>query len=135
MNETPTLQDLQARFQQLELRLADTGASAATQPWDRDMVLILSISCLAFGLVVISLMAYLSLKRRASTLVLRSFSVPLIIVAAVFLVVAGFGERQIAPVIGLLGTIAGYLLGSERGIIERERSTPASKANDAAEKD
>ena len=41
----------------------------------------------------------------------------------VFLIVAGYTEKQIAPVIGLLGTIAGYLLGkssSETGVIEIE---------------
>jgi ABC-type xylose transport system permease subunit len=43
---------------------------------------------------------------------LRAFALVLIIVAAVFLIVAGYTEQQIAPVMGLLGTIAGYLLGS-----------------------
>jgi biopolymer transport protein ExbB/TolQ len=32
---------------------------------------------------------------------------------AVFLVVAGYTDTQIAPVMGLLGTVAGYLLGKE----------------------
>ncbi len=130
MNEAATQQDLQARFNELESRFEAIGAPEVIQQWDRDMVVILSISSLVFGLAVIGMMAYLSLKRRASTLVLRSFSVPLIIVAAVFLVVAGFGERQIAPVIGLLGTIAGYLLGSERASAERDVVTSTPKVED-----
>ena len=38
----------------------------------------------------------------------------LIIVAAIFLVVVGYTSEQIAPVMGLLGAIAGYILGSKR---------------------
>jgi uncharacterized membrane protein len=45
--------------------------------------------------------------------VLRIFGTILIIMLAVFLVVAGYTDTQIAPVMGLLGTIAGYLLGKE----------------------
>jgi len=35
----------------------------------------------------------------------------LIITGALFLVVAGYTDKQMAPVMGLLGTLAGYLLG------------------------
>jgi hypothetical protein len=35
----------------------------------------------------------------------------LIIIAGLFLMTAGYSDQQIAPVIGLLGTIVGYLLG------------------------
>ena len=49
--------------------------------------------------------------------VLRIFGIPLIIVTAVLLVVVGFGEKQISPVIGLLGTVAGYLLGRNTATI------------------
>ncbi len=35
----------------------------------------------------------------------------LVITAGLFLVVTGYSQAQIAPMIGLLGTIAGYLLG------------------------
>jgi hypothetical protein len=39
------------------------------------------------------------------------FGTILIITTSVFLVVAGYSSNQIAPVTGLLGTLAGYLLG------------------------
>jgi hypothetical protein len=42
---------------------------------------------------------------------LKYLSVSLIIVGSLFLVTAGYGNSQIAPIIGLLGTVAGYLLG------------------------
>ena len=41
----------------------------------------------------------------------KYLSVTLIIVGSLFLVTAGYGNTQIAPIIGLLGTVAGYLLG------------------------
>jgi drug/metabolite transporter (DMT)-like permease len=43
--------------------------------------------------------------------ILRTFGILVIIFAAIFLVIAGYSDTQITPVIGLLGTIAGYLLG------------------------
>ena len=50
-------------------------------------------------------------------------------VFAIFLVVAGYSDQQIAPVIGLLGTIAGYLLGKESGrtevTVDRNHETSA----------
>ena len=56
-------------------------------------------------------MTFLLVRKKSAEAILRTFGVTLIITAAVFLVVAGYTEAQIAPVIGLLGAIAGYLLG------------------------
>ena len=44
--------------------------------------------------------------------ILRVFGITFIVPLAVLLIVAGYSENQIAPVIGLLGVIAGYLLGN-----------------------
>ncbi len=87
------------------------SAGAGEAVWDSTLVLTLSLSILCFGLIVLGIMAYLIVKDRDPRAVLRAFGVPLIIVAAIFLVVTGYSRDQIAPVIGLLGTIAGYLLG------------------------
>tara|TARA_R110002124_G_scaffold103352_2_gene252315 strand:+ start:160 stop:552 length:393 start_codon:yes stop_codon:yes gene_type:complete len=72
---------------------------------------LLSCSILIFGLVVLFLIGYLIKVGKDPEDLLRSFGTVLIIIAAVFLIVAGYSEKQIAPVIGLLGTVAGYLLG------------------------
>jgi hypothetical protein len=50
-------------------------------------------------------------KGRDMDAVLRVLGTLTIIIAAIFLVVAGYSDRQVAPAMGLLGTIAGYLLG------------------------
>ncbi|MFI5304451.1 MAG: hypothetical protein ACHQYP_06610 [Nitrospiria bacterium] len=57
--------------------------------------------------------AYLLGKGRNAETVLRTFGTVLIIISAIFLVVVGYNDTQISPVMGLLGTIAGYLLGKE----------------------
>lgn len=80
------------------------------QAWSKDLAQFLGVAVLLFGLISMVLMFILFMRRRSTELVLRAFGVPLIIVSAVFLVVAGYTEQQIAPVMGLLGTIAGYLL-------------------------
>jgi hypothetical protein len=38
--------------------------------------------------------------------------VTLVVIGTLFLIAAGFNNNQIAPAIGLLGTICGYLLGN-----------------------
>jgi len=97
--------------EQLEKAIQTASASQGTQPWTSDLVKFLTISVLLFGLAVIVIMAILVLRKSQTGDVLRLFTVPMVIVAAVFLVVTGFSNSQITPVIGLLGTLAGYVLG------------------------
>lgn len=51
-------------------------------------------------------------KKMDSDQGLRIFAITLIIGSSLFLVTAGYNNDQIAPIIGLLGTVAGYLLGN-----------------------
>jgi len=53
--------------------------------------------------------------------ILRVFGVTLIILGTLFFVTAGFNANQVAPAIGLFGTVAGYLLG--RSIRHNESPT------------
>jgi hypothetical protein len=73
----------------------------------------ISAVVLLFGLIVLLLATYLIGIGKSSESVLRVFGTVLIIVIAVFLVVAGYTSDQIAPVMGLLGTVAGYLLAKD----------------------
>jgi hypothetical protein len=66
-----------------------------------------------FGLVVLS-MQFLLLKRASHTQpedILRLFTVTIIIVGTLALIAVGYSSQQIAPALGLFGTILGYLLG------------------------
>jgi len=68
---------------------------------------------LIFGAVVVGIAAYLIRKETDGQIILKVLATILIITFAVFLIVAGWSDQQIAPAMGLLGTIAGYLLGKD----------------------
>lgn len=72
----------------------------------------LSLEILIFGFAVIAVQ-YLLLKNAKVTAEesLRVYAVTLIIIGTLFAITAGFDSNQIAPAMGLFGTIAGYLLG------------------------
>jgi hypothetical protein len=92
---------------------SDGAVSAVgAQPWTPSLVLWLTISIILFAVIVFAFM-WLCLKaghRPGDTL--RLATMPMVIVAAIFLVLLGFSNEQMTPVIGLLGTLIGYVLGS-----------------------
>lgn len=53
----------------------------------------------------------------------KAFTMTLIVAAALIVIIAGFSDSQIAPIMGLIGTIAGYILGSP------EKSEKVEKPN------
>ncbi|BCU77916.1 hypothetical protein [Luteolibacter sp. LG18] len=96
------------KLQTAETKLAETGANT----WNQTTSLASAGAILAFTLVLFGLMSWLILKgKHAPTILMRTFTVPLVCVMAVILVLVGYSKDQIIPVIGLLGTVAGYLLG------------------------
>lgn len=99
--------------------------------WSVTNAMTISAVVLLFGLIVLLLATYLIRIGKSSESVLRIFGTVLIIVIAVFLVVAGYTSDQIAPVMGLLGTVAGYLLGkdsSPKVAAELKHEDPGGKA-------
>lgn len=73
---------------------------------------LLSIIVLTFGLsVLIFQYALLKHSNASANDVIKGLSLTLIVVGVLFSMTAGFDAQTIAPAIGLLGTIAGYLLG------------------------
>jgi len=93
-------------------------SAQATRSGHTAIEIALSLGVLVFGAVIISL-EILVMLRRAMSWDLWSFKVlglTLVIVAGLFLIVAGYSQNQAAPMMGLLGTVAGYLLGKEGAI-------------------
>ncbi|MEA3186792.1 MAG: hypothetical protein QOD99_622 [Chthoniobacter sp.] len=85
-----------------------------SQPWSPNLVLSLT-GCLVFiGAAAVIAIAIVAKKETNRLAVIRLVGIILIMVIAAVLVVGGFSDRQIATVIGLLGTIAGYLAGSRQ---------------------
>jgi hypothetical protein len=75
----------------------------------------LSIVVLIFGILVILLELFLIKNRKiGSENIIKFLIVTLIIISTLFLITAGYSNDQIAPAVGLLGTIAGYLLGKSQ---------------------
>jgi len=72
---------------------------------------------LVFGLIVCGITAWLMRREEQldSEKVLRLIGVPVIVISAVYILILGYNKEQITPVIGLFGTLAGYLLGRTSG--------------------
>lgn len=72
----------------------------------------LTLVILLFGALVL-LAEYLLLRhaKKSSYELMQLFAVNLIITGTLVLISAGYSAEQIAPAMGLFGTIAGYLLG------------------------
>ena len=113
-----TLDEINLELQRTEATInavSSPSSSSANTPawWSVTSAMTMSAIVLLFGLLVILLATYLIRAGKNAESVLRIFGTILIILVAVFLVVAGYTDTQISPVMGLLGTIAGYLLGKE----------------------
>jgi hypothetical protein len=71
-----------------------------------------SLFILVFGLLMTIIAAFLLTKTTVpSADILRLFTLLVIVTGTLFLVASGYSATDIAPSMGLLGTIAGYLLG------------------------
>jgi hypothetical protein len=115
-----TLDEINEKLAAADEKINQLANSATTQPsapeatwWSVTNAMTMSSIVLLFGLLVILLATYLVRSGQNTESVLRIFGTILIIMVSVFLVVAGYNDTQIAPVMGLLGTIVGYLLGKD----------------------
>lgn len=102
--------------------------------WSTTNAMTLSSAVLVFGFFVILIAAYLIKSGKSAESVLRIFGTILIVVSSLFLVVAGYSDKQIAPVLGLLGTIVGYLLGKEECKKKKEDTVASKKEKDTTER-
>lgn len=97
--------------------------------------LALALGILLFGFVVL-IMQYTLLRRANASPedVLRLFTVTIIIIGTLALIAIGYSSQQIAPALGLFGTILGYLLGrsDER---QRARAPHHNASQDEAARD
>lgn len=114
-------------------QMTPSGGDSGAEPFNFKRILTrfefwLSLLILLFGTVVV--IVQFSLLRKMSfdgNDVLRVFGVTLIIVGTLFLIAAGFGDKQIAPAMGLFGTLAGYLLGKASVDTDENESKSANQ--------
>lgn len=90
-----------------------TANDAGRMPiwWSAQNAMTISAAVLLFGAVVIAIAARNTPQDTPLEAKLRLYGTVMVITMAAFLVVAGYDDNQIAAPLGLLGTIAGYLLG------------------------
>jgi|KBSSwiStaDraftv2_1062776.scaffolds.fasta_scaffold349954_2 hypothetical protein len=89
-------------------------ADQAGQPYSADLIIYLSTSILAVTALALILGSLLLWKRAHSGQeVLRLYGVVIIVGLSTLLLVVGYSNAQLTPIVGLFGAIAGYLLGKE----------------------
>lgn len=89
-------------------------ADIARQPWSVELVMFLSAAVLLF--IVISLLlstALLWRRKYEAPEVLKIFGILSIVGLSALLLITGFSNEQLTPIVGLFGAIAGYLLGKD----------------------
>lgn len=88
-----------------------------------DREFLLSMVAIFFGLIVLIIEYKLLIRANASSgEVLKVLIVSTIVIATMFIISAGYSSEQIAPAIGLFGTIAGYLLGRNEKHLSSKKS-------------
>ena len=82
------------------------------QPWSAELVQFLSSSLLLFSFAALILASVLLWRSKGSPQdILRIFGIIAIIGVSGLLLVTGYSNDQLTPIVGLFGAIAGYLLG------------------------
>jgi hypothetical protein len=84
----------------------------------------LAVFVLLFGAFLAAIQAFLMIKKdfRAHEII-RLSGLTFIVIATLFIITAGYGAEQIAPAMGLFGTMAGYILGRTQGGKRRDTET------------
>ncbi|WP_458386169.1 hypothetical protein [Rhizobium pisi] len=97
-------------------------------PWEKSLNIIAAILAVLFALIY-ALFHWLG-GAKAEEWAARNLIVILIIGSAVFILTAGYDDKQAAPLFGLLGTMVGYLFGrapQERAAGKPDEATPKPK--------
>jgi hypothetical protein len=94
--------------------------SGVIKRWHEPIEIAFSLSVLAFGfgLIVLFTRTLMRPGHRWRAIYLRLIVLTIVVTAGLFVITAGYSQDQIAPMMGLLGTLVGYLLG-------RDTSSPA----------
>lgn len=111
-----------------------TQAAPTPRPagWEMNELSIASL-ILAYGVFAIGVSSWLMMRGKDSEAVLRMVGVLSAVVIASFLLVVGYDDKQMNPVIGLLGTIVGYLLGKDQGYNAGTRDAATKATEETAE--
>lgn len=91
-------------------------------PWEFYLVAM----TVTLGVLVAAIYSFMLIKKAMTPTGNRTFLLILVVFGALFLIVAGYSDDQLAPVFALLGSIVGYLFG---------RSAPDRDADDGSQQE
>jgi len=86
----------------------------------------LAFMVLTFALVALIFLYLITRSGRATPFVLRIYTITIIVFGSLVVVSSAYSNNQVASVIGLFGTIAGYVLGRSERNAERADAPPPS---------
>ena len=99
---------------QKALDQSPAAAAPWVQPWSPELVQFLAVAVLAFSCLALIMATFLLWRSRSpASQVLRVFGVITILGFSALLLVVGYNNEQLTPIVGLFGAIAGYLLGKD----------------------
>jgi len=108
------LSALDAAQKAMDKVIAQAPSPGWVQPWSPDLVQFLAIGVLLFSFAALLLCTALLWRSQAPpNQVLRIFGVISILGLSALLLVVGYSNEQLTPIVGLFGAIAGYLLGKD----------------------
>jgi len=88
-----------------------SNPDGTTGHYDTDLIRFQTNWMLGFSSLIVIVVMILLWRKVSSDSILRALMIPVIVGTSSLLVIAGYGKDQITPIVGLLGTIAGYILG------------------------
>jgi hypothetical protein len=87
------------------------------------------VSLLAYALIIVAGAVYLTVRGHFNQLVaFKLIALTMVITSGLVLIVAGFSNDQITSMMGLLGTVAGYVLGKGEDHLSTPPAPPATSA-------
>jgi hypothetical protein len=93
---------------------AQVPPSTLVQPWSPELVQFLAIGVLGFSCIALVMVTALLWRSGAPpNQVLKVFGVITILCFSALLLVVGYNNEQLTPIVGLFGAIAGYILGKD----------------------
>ena len=98
------------------------------QPLSPELVQFLAIGVLSFSCIVLIMATVLLWRSNAPPYqVLKIFGLITILGFSALLLVVGYSNEQLTPIVGLFGAIAGYLLGKDSKSDKNEKLGPTSQ--------
>ncbi len=99
-------------------------AGSLRAPGEFDFTILIAL----FGCLALAFLYLLSRRMQDVSHVLRMYVVTIIVVGALMVVSSTYATNQIAPIVGLFGTIAGYVLGrSDSPPRRRDKQDPGAE--------